>query len=67
MEMRCNNRRVIKGKNILFVTLPVNWTRSINICAGDELICSTDGQGNLSLKREIGNSDKWLRNEINFI
>jgi hypothetical protein len=42
-------RKVIAGKNILLVSLPVVWTQNQNLKKGDVLECVIDEKGRLML------------------
>jgi hypothetical protein len=50
-------RKVIAGKNILLVSLPIVWTQNQNLKKGDTLNCMIDEQGRLVLWKMGGVDD----------
>jgi hypothetical protein len=57
MEIEMKPRKVIQGKNIVLVSLPVVWADNLKLKKGDSLRCKINTEGQLVLWKDIKGVD----------
>ena len=63
--MELTARKVIKGKNILLISLPSVWVKNAGIKPGEKIRCVVNDKGQLVLEREVSDAPILIAHPVN--